>query len=338
MICWLTINRICNMRCEWCYAKASGFSANATMTSNTFEHILSVISTQKISRFILLGGEPTLHPSLPDMIRRLKPVKVVLVTNALRLSNRDYVRSLKECGLDVVKISLKGATDQEYKENTGVAGLGRVERAIANLNELSIPYSISVTFSGRVMKALPGIIDLMKRSSATVMSVNYCRPVVLKDSVVVDGMPHPCDMAQETVESYKLIRDSGVACVYNFMLPLCLLPKDFIAELAEKRLLTTICQLQKGNGLIFTPNGNLIPCNHLFEYPFGELGKDFNTAAEFEEFRDSEKVKRFYLRTRNLPDTRCQSCNLKTRCGGGCFIQYLHHQPADIMRQPFTEA
>lgn len=338
MICWLTINRICNLRCKWCYAVADDFKNSATMTLETIERIQGAISAKNISRFIILGGEPTLHPHLSAIIQRLKPNKVVLVTNAVKMADKTYLRLLKKNGLDVVTISLKGATEEQYQENTGVACLGAVEMTIANLNELGIPYSISVTFSDSIMKILPGIVELMKRNNAETMSMNYCRPVVLGNGVTVEGIPHPGEMAIKTVESYDLIRESGVKCVYNFMLPLCLLPFEFIFELVERKLLTTICQLQQGNGLIFMPDGSLIPCNHLFDYVLGKAGEDFNTPVEFERFRKREEIQEFYRKTKNLPDGRCQACSLKTRCGGGCFIQYLHYKPADIIRQPFERS
>lgn len=338
MNCWLTVNRVCNLRCKWCYAAADGFQAADTMTIETLERIQEATRAKDISRFILLGGEPTLHLDLCTFIRKLKPHKVALVTNAIKLADKEYLRQLKECGLDVVTISLKGANDEQYKKNTGEACFAAVTRAVANLNELGIPYSISVTFSSSIMQALPSIIDWMMSANADVMSINYCRPIVLSDRVSVRGAPHPREMAAQTVASYESIKNSGVRCIYSFMLPLCLLPFGFIQELVERGLLTTVCQLQKESGLIFMPNGILIPCHHLFDYSFGKVGTDFNTTAELDEVQKTEKIRNFYRKARSLPDRRCQDCGLKMRCGGGCFIQYLHYNPADLIRQPFERS
>lgn len=335
MICWLTVNRACNMRCKWCYAKADNFSTVATMTPTVLKNILSVTSSTPIKKFILIGGEPTLHHQLPSMIKRLKPVKVLLVTNGVKLADKEYLKSLKDSGLDMVTISLKGATEEQYKQNTGVACLRLVEKAVANLNDLEISYCISVTFSSSVVNMLPMILDWMKSTNAKVMSINYCRPVIMNDKVNVEEVPHPKEMAQKTIESYEMIKSAGVKCVYNFLLPLCLLPLEFINELVSKDLLTTVCQLQTNNGLIFMPDGNLVPCNHLFEYSLGKLGIDFNTSADFENFRNSDAVKKFYKKTQNLPDARCKECSLQTRCGGGCFIQYLQYNSSEIIIKPF---
>ncbi|MFA5827147.1 MAG: radical SAM protein [Candidatus Paceibacterota bacterium] len=336
MVCWLTINRACNMRCNWCYAKNDNFNLVKTMTYTVFENILTAISSTPIKKFILIGGEPTLHHQLPLMIKRLKPAKVLLVTNAVKLADIKYLKLLKDNGLDMVTVSLKGTTEEQYKQNTGVACLKSVEKAIANLNDLNINYSISVTFSSSIMNTLPMVLDWMKSSNAKVMSINYCRPVVLNNKVSVKEVPHPKEMARKTVESYEMIESSGVKCVYNFLLPLCLLPIEFINKLVSKDLLTTVCQLQKNNGLIFMPDGNLVPCNHLFEYSLGKLGEDFNTSTEFESFRNKDEIKDFYRKTQNLPDIKCKECILQKHCGGGCFIQYLQYDSSEIIIKPFT--
>lgn len=338
MICWLTINRACNMACKWCYARADGFKSGSTMSLNTFRQILCVLSETKISRFVLLGGEPTIHEDLPLMIAELKPAKVVLVTNAVRLADKGYLAKLIDQGLDIVTLSIKGSTEKQYLENTGLACLYSVRQAIENLNELGVQYSVSITFSESLFKTLHDMLRLLKSVGVKTISINYCRPVVLKDGVDMSDIPHPKDMAEQTIQTYDLIQSSGIRCVYNFMLPLCLLPIEFIQELVSKDMLTTICQLQKHNGLIFTPDGSLIPCNHLFQFPFGKIGEDFTSAAEFGKFMDRDKVRGFYDKTSRLPDKRCQTCSLVTRCGGGCLIQYLQYKPADILCQPFERS
>ena len=83
------------------------------------------------------------------------------------------------------------------------------------------------------------------------------------------------------------------------------------------------------------PDGNLVPCNHLFEYSLGKLGVDFKTNTDFENFRESSSIKEFYKKTQNLPDAKCEKCNLKKHCGGGCFIQYLQYDSSEIIVKPF---
>lgn len=334
--CWLTINRSCNMRCEWCYAQDQLSDKDAVMTLSTLEKILTAISSMSISHFILLGGEPTIYENLVPMIKRLKPAKVSLITNAVRLADKPYLSTLKEGGLDAVMVSLKGATDDQYNQNTGVACLDKVEQGIANLNELEIRYSVSVTFSSSLINELPSVLRWMKSVHAGSMSINYCRPFIVDGKVSVGGVPSPREMAKQTMACYSLIRESGVPCAYNFSLPLCLLPREFINTLVANDELSTICQLQRGDGIIFMPDGSLIPCNHLFGYKLGKVGDEFVTSSEFEQYLKGATVSEFYQKTGNLPDKRCQDCTLKLVCGGGCLVQYLHYKPTELVIHPFT--
>jgi sulfatase maturation enzyme AslB (radical SAM superfamily) len=41
---WLTINRACNLRCGWCYAKGTAFSQHDTMSTKTAERSLDLLS------------------------------------------------------------------------------------------------------------------------------------------------------------------------------------------------------------------------------------------------------------------------------------------------------
>jgi len=325
------------MRCNWCYGKQQLSNKAGTMTLDTLDGILVAVTTTPISRFILIGGEPSIHKDLTHIIRRLKPANVSMVSNGVRLSDKSYLTSLKKCGLDMVTLSLKGSTQDQYIENTGVACLDRVEKAVANMNELEVQYNISVTFSISLIKALPAVLQWMKSTKAVSMSVNYCRPYIVDGQVSVNEVPTPKEMAEKTVSSYNIIRESGIPCTYSFLLPLCLLPREFIDLLVSRNELSTVCQLQKGTGLIFEPDGSMIPCHHLFDYKLGKLGVDFTTASEFEKFMKGDDIQDFYRKTRSLPDERCQTCSLKNRCGGGCLIQHLQYSPSAVTATP-TEA
>ncbi len=335
MMCWLTTNRTCNMCCGWCYGKQQLPNRQANMTLDVLDRILGVLSGEAITKFVLIGGEPTVHKDLPAIIQRLYPIKVGMVTNAVKLADKRYLASLQECGLGSVLVSLKGATQEQYLENTGVACLDKVGQAIANLKAMGMPHNISITFSRPIMQSLSKVLDWMKSVDAGSISINYCRPYIVDGHVSVDGVPSPREMADETMASYGLIKESGVRCTFSFLLPLCLLPRDFIEALAARNELSTICQFQKRAGIIFEPDGSIIPCHHLFDYKLGKLGNDFSTAAEFKAFMNKERIREFYRRAGGLPDQACQSCDLRSKCGGGCLVQHLRQNPAELVFQPF---
>src|SRR5205085_11304020 len=61
------------------------------------------------------GGEATLRPDLPELIRdvRRHGHHPMLLTNGLKLADRAYVRELKRAGLQICYLSLSGGFDDD---------------------------------------------------------------------------------------------------------------------------------------------------------------------------------------------------------------------------------
>lgn len=103
----------CNMACANCYVP------NREIPDLDAGWILEIISRMPRGRYIrLVGGEPTLHNDLPHLIREIRALghHPVLVTNGLRLANREYLRSLKDAGLQIAYLSFNGGFDDDLYE------------------------------------------------------------------------------------------------------------------------------------------------------------------------------------------------------------------------------
>ena len=60
--CWITVNRSCNLRCKWCYAKSSEYDLDNSMDFTLFKKLVDIATDLKVKNFLLIGGEPTIHP------------------------------------------------------------------------------------------------------------------------------------------------------------------------------------------------------------------------------------------------------------------------------------
>lgn len=86
----------CNIRCQQCFYQ-KGSSPFRMLTFNQAKTIIQ--KTQKtgmFKEFYILGGEPTLHPQLPEIIRfaQSRFGTVILVTNGILLANKEYCRKI----------------------------------------------------------------------------------------------------------------------------------------------------------------------------------------------------------------------------------------------------
>jgi radical SAM protein with 4Fe4S-binding SPASM domain len=84
----------CNLRCEQCYYKKS----KAPFRKIGLRQIKEIVRKIKnyFSELYILGGEPTVHPQLPEILELAarEMETVVLVTNGLALADKDYCRKL----------------------------------------------------------------------------------------------------------------------------------------------------------------------------------------------------------------------------------------------------
>lgn len=84
----------CNLRCRQCFFEKDP----STRKMMSFEQVKFIIeaTADKFSELYILGGEPTLHPQLPQILSlglEHMPV-VILVTNGLKLAKKDYCQKI----------------------------------------------------------------------------------------------------------------------------------------------------------------------------------------------------------------------------------------------------
>ena len=121
----------CNMACKNCYLP------NRTppdMSADWLRDIL--VRLPRRTRIRLVGGEPTVRKDLPDliaMVRRLGHVPILL-TNGLKLADRDYLRTLAQAGLRTCYLSFNGGLDDALYE--AIDGMRCAEAKAAALDNL----------------------------------------------------------------------------------------------------------------------------------------------------------------------------------------------------------
>ena len=106
----------CNLDCITCFRNAWE-QPIGRMTEETFEKILDGIKQMDPMPSVYFGGigEPLFHVKTIEWIRRVKElgVKVELITNGTILTEKKS-RELIDSGLDVLWVSLDGATPESY--------------------------------------------------------------------------------------------------------------------------------------------------------------------------------------------------------------------------------
>jgi radical SAM protein with 4Fe4S-binding SPASM domain len=142
----------CNLKCVFCYAGCNCTTNPAgderEMSAGEIRTVLDKILRQgRVPSVSFTGGEPTLRPELPSLVRHAKGLgmRVNLITNGTRMTAR-LARGLAGAGLDSAQVSLEGVTAETHERITSVRGsFDRTVAAVAHLREAGVRVHTNTT-------------------------------------------------------------------------------------------------------------------------------------------------------------------------------------------------
>lgn len=330
--CWLTVNRMCNLRCKWCYAKSSNYSANDNMELSLFKKLVNIACDLKIDRFLLIGGEPTIHPSFFDFLNVLKEKSTVVVSNGIKLADKDFCEKIAKFKSNIsIDISLKGSSNDEYYINTDNAAFDLVIKAIHNLNALNIKHSISYVITSSNIPFLNSFFQSIRKAGIKEkINLAFCNPSVTLEGEFENSNKYETQvhLSAALMKEYPKIKNENFTVMDTC--PICLQDNDFINDLINSQKISTGCHVHSRRGLIFDTKGEILLCNSLVGFNTGKFGVDYYDSKSLIKFWDSEKITKLYKLLSNLPSEKCTNCENKQYCAGGCCIQYFQNSFEDL--------
>ncbi len=194
----------CNFRCPFCHNSSLVKSSQPQLTE---EEILSFLKKRQgiLEGVCITGGEPLIHPDLPEFIRKVKELgyKVKLDTNGsfpLRLK-----ALMDDNLLDYVAMDVKNSF-HKYPLTTGVDNINTqaIEESIAILLNSTIPYEFRTTVTNELHTAedIKSIAALIKGADKY-----FIQNFVDSGDILEEGM-HP--VAQNEIEKMAKIAQNIV--------------------------------------------------------------------------------------------------------------------------------
>ncbi|MFO7838638.1 MAG: radical SAM protein [Desulfosalsimonadaceae bacterium] len=121
----------CNLNCRHCYINPAQHGSE-TLSAETIEKWLGLFTGRhEKANLILLGGEPTLHPKLDQIVfaaRKLGYDSITIDTNGYLF--HDILNKVTPADVDFISFSLDGATEET---NDRIRGTGCYETCIAGI-------------------------------------------------------------------------------------------------------------------------------------------------------------------------------------------------------------
>ena len=187
----------CNFRCPFCHnAELFGRPVEPIMDTEAF---LRFLENRKglLEGVCVSGGEPTLSPELPDLLRRIKALgySVKLDTNG---SRPEVLKALvAEHLVDYVAMDVKNSKEK-YAETVGLEtmDLAPIEDSLRFLLADNVPYELRTTLVQQLHDG-PGLEEMAKwlRTLATAGKTPklYLQSFVDRDTVAFAGLSAPAD-------------------------------------------------------------------------------------------------------------------------------------------------
>jgi cyclic pyranopterin phosphate synthase len=129
----------CNLRCVYCMPEQMVFRpTEELLTDDELMKVLQVMDALGFDKYRLTGGEPTVRPSVVDIVRGIAALpntrEIAMTTNGLKL--KKLAQPLKDAGLKRVNISIDSLDPAKFKRITRwgdvrdvLAGIDASERA-----------------------------------------------------------------------------------------------------------------------------------------------------------------------------------------------------------------
>jgi uncharacterized radical SAM superfamily Fe-S cluster-containing enzyme len=141
----------CDLQCPVCFASAG---PAARWQEPTVDEILQRLPPSRgrhRPNVVLIGGEPTLRPDLPTLIRAIRHSGHVprLATNGLRMADPAYVRRLAEAGLHWVVLQFDGVEPRASARMRGRSLVEEKRRTLANCTAQGLAVQLAVMVDER---------------------------------------------------------------------------------------------------------------------------------------------------------------------------------------------
>jgi len=307
----LALTYTCNNACLHCYNPA----ARRTMRSldpDGWRAVLQRLAAIGVPHVIFTGGEPTLVPALPALIRHATGLGLIagMNTNGRRLADPATTAELTAAGLDHVQITLESSRAAVHDAMTAAPSFQETVAGIraAVASRLHVLTNTTITRRNRdhVVEVVDLVADLGLRTVAMNGMIHAGHGRGAPDALAAE------ELAPVLVQVRDRAAARGLRLLWYTPTDYCRL-SPLELELGPRR-----CNAAEYSVCI-EPNGDVLPCQSCYE-PAGNL-----LADPWEAIWNSPGFLRFRQRVDDpvaggLP-AECHDCPDLNLCAGGCRLE-----------------
>jgi len=175
----LEVTNRCNLKCPICFASANEryhFHPSMEEIKGMYQTVLDYVNHPICIQ--LSGGEPTIRDDLPEIVKLGKSMGIEHIevnTNGVRIGQDiEYLRKLKEAGVDSFYFSFDGVKPDIYMKTCGQNLLDAKLKAIENCAVVDIGVTLVVVVSPNInLDHVGEIINFAKTKVPTVKGIHF---------------------------------------------------------------------------------------------------------------------------------------------------------------------
>lgn len=175
----LEVTQACDLGCPFCFASAGKGTKKSEPTLSEIETwYRKLLLAGGPFNIQLSGGEPSLRDDLPEIIAMGKSLGFTFFqinTNGLRIAREiDYLKKLKEAGLNTVYLQFDGTRDEIYRKTRGRAIFEQKQQAVENCAKVGLGVVLVPTLvPGVNIDNIGSMIRFALKHSPTVRGVHF---------------------------------------------------------------------------------------------------------------------------------------------------------------------
>lgn len=336
---WLSITYDCNNRCKWCYAGSNynAYKGNALPIERQTP-ILDFLKSLDTKYMILIGGEPTVYPSVVDLVEKISKngIHPNIVTNGRKFADRGFARAMKNAGLNFAAFSIEGYSPEVHDAGTCVKGsFDETLKGLENAIESGIKVSTNTTIARDNMDTLDKVVDILEKYNLHEVTFNICGICIRKDSNTKNSLS-PKEGVKAFEDMYKYAKNINYRHKLKLVtpVPICNFSQDVLESLKKEKAISGRCQMVPGRNFVIDYDGSILPCTHFSGFPMFNLFND-NKIMSKEEFiaeynRADGMGNILRKKVRHYASSKCNNC--PEFCCGGCPLYWLKYNPDKEIR------
>jgi radical SAM protein with 4Fe4S-binding SPASM domain len=301
----------CNNACGHCYNEPERFSM-PSLTTNEWRLVLDKLHKLGVPHIIFTGGEATLHPDLPDLVRYADSLGMVtgLNTNGRRIANTSYMGDLASAGLNHIQVTLGSNRPDVHDAIMSARSFHQTVRGIKNVLSSGVHCITNTTLMRCNKDHVDEIVYFLHDIGLRTFAMNG---MIYSGGGLSDPNAIPeAEMPPILIRVRDLAADLGMRFLWYTPTEYCRMSPVEL-ELGAKR-----CNAAEYS-ICIEPNGDVLPCQSYYAGAGNILDDPWSSLWQGSLFR-SFRNRGVDPRGAGLPE-KCWSCPDLALCGGGCRLE-----------------